>query len=193
MKLTKLLLEYPGAFTPAPDDEVERNKEDWEETRSVTSILRNYIEKGSKGDLNLGGEYGQDDGEPSTDLMDITSLPDNLTVDGDFIIIFAEELLRLPRNLTVKGDLHMDWSGVEALPDDLKVGGSIYAAACTNLRYIPENFTVNGDLIITNAYNLRHLPKGLTVKKELTIAQTGIKSVRHLPNDLQAGKVIFEP
>lgn len=180
MKLTKLLLEYPGVFTPAPDDEVERNKEDWEERQSVAGIINNYIKNGSKGYLDI---VDFDDGYPSTDITEITSLPDNLRVNGNFYMMLAFSLLHLPRNLFVEESLIMTSCGVTAIPDDLKVGMNIEASECHNLRHIPENFTVNGDLLLDDCPKVI-LPKGLKVAGTLCIGSR-IK----LPTDLDVGRL----
>lgn len=56
---------------------------------------------------------------------EITSLPDNLTVEDDFYC-YSNLLKKLPNNLIINGDLFCDNNELTSLPDDLKVGGSIH-------------------------------------------------------------------
>ena len=178
MKLTKLLLEYPGAFTPAPDDEVERNKQDQEKRRDPNYIVQQYIKNGSKGDLDL-TEINEDN-QPETLYLKLTSLPDNLHVDGSLYLSLAVNLQYLPKNLKVKDDLFIEDSGIKELPADLEVGGGLWAAY-SELEHIPDNFTVSKSLLVSGS-KITYLPKGLRVGESIRASSCNLK---YLSDDIR--------
>lgn len=54
--------------------------------------------------------------------INITKLPDNLTVDGN-LNISNTKIYKLPHNLTVKGDLNISYTDIKQIPSDLCLGG----------------------------------------------------------------------
>ena len=173
MKLTKILLEYPGAFTPRPEDERKRNQEDYTKRTDPRYKIEEYIENGSQGDLDLRNTS-------DLDASILSSIPDNFTVNGNLYASNCRKLKNLPKNLVVKGDLNISYTSVKRIPDDISIGRSLIVSN-SKLEYIPDNFTVNGMLNISGCKNLRYLPKNLEVKGELVMISTRIKS---LPDDI---------
>ena len=178
MKLTKILLEYPGAFTPRPEDEWEKNQEDMKERGDPAQKIEQYIENGSVGDLDLSTNSG-------TISSLLTSLPDNLTVNGNLLLHGCEDLTYLPKNLYVKGSLDISFTKVNKLPYDINIGENI-SAEYSALKELPDNFTVNGGLNIT-ATPIKQLPKNLKVQYNLFIDDTMVSDI---PYNLEANNFL---
>jgi hypothetical protein len=78
----------------------------------------------TKEDLHVKGSFLLNDGGDNDHDKDITSLPDGMTVDGDFYGDFY--LTSLPNNLTVEGNLLIPLNKhITSLPKNLKVGGNL--------------------------------------------------------------------
>jgi Leucine-rich repeat (LRR) protein len=73
----------------------------------------------------------------------ITSLPDNLTVDGD-LDLSNTKITNLPDNLRVNGGLYLSNTKITNLPDNLKVEGDLYIHK-TNLKSVNLNI-IKGDI-----------------------------------------------
>tara|TARA_R110002020_G_scaffold186825_1_gene384916 strand:- start:148 stop:570 length:423 start_codon:yes stop_codon:yes gene_type:complete len=74
--------------------------------------IQQYIKDGSKGDLSLGN-------------TPITFLPNNLTkVGGDLWLSFSK-ITSLPDNLEVEGILDLTGIQITSLPNNLQVGGDL--------------------------------------------------------------------
>ena len=107
---------------------------------------------------------------------DITKIPDNLTVNGDFDLS-SSKIEVLPNNLTVNGELDISGTNVKVLPQDLKVESlRIYN---TKISELPSNIKKYKTLNISNS-QIKSLPNNLTVKY-LTLYNVDIKT---LPNKL---------
>jgi len=52
----------------------------------------------------------------------------------------------LPDDLTVDGSLYLEGTNITSLPDNLTVGGSLYLKG-TNITSLPSNLTVGGEII----------------------------------------------
>lgn len=170
-----------------------RNPEEREKSRSIITQkkIQQYIKDGSKGDLDLSREI-------------VTSLPDNLKVGGNLIMV-KSKIKSLPDNLTVEGDCRIIRADIESLPPNLVVGGALFLGA-THIEHIPstiqvgksmllnstditslwDNLTVNGDLNIADT-RIKSLPKNLKVKGTLNLNETDIE---YLPEDLEVGMSI---
>ena len=169
MKLTKILLEYPGAFTPRPKEEWDKNqeeikkrKEEEDKKRDPNYIIEQYIENGSVGGLEINGDYH--------DVEMLTSLPDNFTVRGDFVLSGCWHLAGLPKNLTVEGSFYMFDCWIKYLPDDLKVQFNIICYRCP-LVDLPDNFTVEYQLELLHT-KVSEIPYNLTIGTNLIIDHT---------------------
>jgi len=109
--------------------------------------IKDYINNGSKGDLDL--EYTL-----------ITSLPDNLTVEGI---------------------LNLEGTSITSLPDGLKVGGNLILSYCKELKSLPDNLEVGGNLWLNDTL-ITSLPDNLTVGGTIDLSYSSITS---LPSDLE--------
>ena len=118
-------------------------------SKEIHPEVQKYIDNGSKGDLNL------------DQVKSLTSLPDNLEVEGNLIL----------RNTKIK-----------ALPNNLKVGGELDLLG-TPIASLPNNLKVNGELNLLGT-SIRSLPSGLEVKGDLNLGWSGVES---LPDDLKVG------
>lgn len=175
MKLTKLLLEYPGAFTTSPDDERKKNREDFRNRKDPLKVVERYIENGSVGDLDIGFKSNK-----HLDFKLLTSLPDNLNVRGNMYLYYLSNLKELPKNLTVEGSLYILSSGVREIPADIKVGETL-GIMSTEIERLPENFTFTGNLVISSCPRLKQLPNNLTINGYLDLQSLDIY---HLPENL---------
>ena len=104
MKLSTLL-EQQGILVPRRSPEERRKNH----LIAINKMIQQYIKNGSKDDLNISN-------------TPITSLPDNLTVDGS-LYLYNTPITSLPINLTVGGDLNLSNTKITSLPNNLRVGG----------------------------------------------------------------------
>ena len=166
MKLTKLLLEYPGAFTPRPKEEWDKNQEEIEKRREEERrkrepkyIIEQYIENGSVGDLEINGKFHN--------AVNLFTLPDNLTVNGNLTLIGCRNLIELPKNLTVEGSFFLQEGRIKYLPDDIKIRDSFVCYECP-LEYIPDNFSIEGTLELVYT-RVNEIPYNLKIGKDFNI------------------------
>ena len=101
----------------------------------------------TKEDLIVKGDLNLEDSE-------ITSLPEGLTIEGDFF--FYHTPVELPKGLKVDHNLDLKQSKIESLPEDLRVGNDLNLRNCKNLKSLPKGLKVGGDLYIINAELLRY-------------------------------------
>lgn len=83
------------------------------------------------------------------------TLPEDITINGNFILIDTPNITNLPRNMIVKGDLTIDEKSKHLLHDSIKVEGDIIIHK-NNKLYIKFNDSIgNGDsiIIINRVYN----------------------------------------
>jgi hypothetical protein len=137
-------------------------------TNVIQKQIQQYIKNGSKGDLNLSDTK-------------ITSLPDNLKVEGK-LDLFRAQITSFPNNLKVGGDLDLNSAKITSLPDNLKVGGTLYLSN-TKITSLPDNLEVGDSLILFKA-QITSLPDNLKVRGSLDLFNTQITS---LPDNLEVG------
>ncbi|WP_074013635.1 hypothetical protein [Candidatus Sodalis sp. SoCistrobi] len=111
----------------------------------------------------------------------ITSLPNNLSVDGD-LDLRETGISRLPDNLNVGGDLDLRYTGISSLPDNLSVGGDLNLSE-TDISRLPDNLSVGGKLDLRGT-NITSLPDNLKIDGYLDLRRTGIVS---LPDNFSVG------
>jgi hypothetical protein len=123
-------------------------------------IIQQYIENGSKGSLIL-NNYDQ------------PTLPNNLTKVGGDLSLFGSKITSLPDNLTVEGELYLylPQSNMTSLPDNLKVNSNLNLYD-TKITSIPNNLKVNGNLNLSQTslsekYSKEEIRKILTVDNKL--------------------------
>ena len=69
-------------------------------------------------------------------------------------------LTSLPENLTVNGSLDLEGcKALKSLPENLTVKGGLYLGNCKGLKALPENLTVNGNLDLENCKALKSFYK----------------------------------
>jgi hypothetical protein len=79
----------------------------------------------TKEDLNVEGDLK---------LLNITSLPEGLNVDGDLDLSYSK-MKSLPEGLEVVDNLFLHHSKIKSLPKGLKVGGSLYINGTPLTKY----------------------------------------------------------
>ena len=112
---------------------------------------------------------------------DITSLPENLIVNG-YLDLSYTGIKKLPENLTVNGSLYLNRTSISSLPENLTVGGSLNLSH-TDIKRLPDSLIVGGYLDLNNT-PIESLPDNLTVGGVLELRETLISS---LPNNLTVG------
>jgi hypothetical protein len=95
--------------------------------RAAYLIVREYIQGGSKGSLDL-------------DSTQLTDLPNNLTVDGVLYIGYTK-ISELPIGLKIKG-LNALYSKLKSLPDNYTFSRNVDIEGCP-ITELPDNLTVN--------------------------------------------------
>jgi hypothetical protein len=120
--------------------------------------IQQYIKDGSQGNLNLNGTL-------------ITSLPNNLTVNGG-LYLSETPITKLPDNLKVSGDIYLTRTKITSLPNNLTVGEDLYLDG-TLITKLPDNLTVVGSLNLDHTL-VTSLPNNLTVGGYLYLERTPI-------------------
>ena len=120
----------------------------------------------------------------------ITSLPDNLYVEGYLNLYNCKNLTSLPDNLHVKDDLNLYGTPIESLPDNLHVGGGLNLYGCKNLTSLPDNLHVEGSLYLANT-PIKSLPDNLVVKGTIYINRTPLNDNNELVKEYKAKGYYF--
>ena len=115
----------------------------------------------------------------------LTSLPDNLSVDG-FLDIRGTGITKLPKNLRIRGDSYMAKTQITELPSDLYIGGD-YFLEFSKITKLADNLDIMGYLDIENT-PIKKLPKNLQIETHLFIRHTSIKT---LPLDIKIGGRLY--
>ena len=113
-------------------------------------------------------------------LSNISSIPENLTVNGDLHIEDSKNI-KLPIKLTVKGQLWIKKCNITSLPEELTVKG--LTIIDTPIISLPEKLVIsNPKTSILSLYNtnLLSLPDNLTAK----ILKINKASIDSIPNNL---------
>ena len=87
------------------------------------------------------------------------------------------------------GDLEL--FQIDVVPDTLTHVRGYFSLQETVVRKLPDNLTVDEALNLWGCDRLEVLPKGLKVGGVLQIEQSGITSVKQLPDDIQVGEEII--
>jgi hypothetical protein len=120
-----------------PDELIGYTDRDWyfDDEAEELILQGKEVTKPVIGDLNLGD-------------TPITSLPDNLTVQG-ILDIEGTKITSLPDNLRVGGDLYLHYTKITSLPDNLRVGGDLNLRDTPNLDKdnLPSSLVVKGKII----------------------------------------------
>lgn len=180
--------------------------EDASELADTLEYIKNYIRRGSVGNLTLQRspitylppELKTVRGNLDLYESEILALPDNFEVHGNLLASFTK-LETLPKNLKVQGDLDLrvcyitfipadlevhgnldlSYSPIESLPKNFTVGG-LRLRNCPKITSLPENLTIQGSLHLDNT-NIKSLPDSLTVEGVLCLKGSGITKVSQLP------------
>lgn len=123
--------------------------------------IYDYIEGGSRGDLNLM-------------RTGLTELPNDLDEVGGDLNISYSKVKRLPKNLKVKGRLFVGNSPIEELPMGLEADS--VSGSDSNISKISQNIKINKSLYIPRS-NITSLPDGLTVKGKIGVEGSGLNKV----------------
>jgi hypothetical protein len=99
----------------------------------INKIIQDYIDGGSKGNLNLRNTL-------------LTSLPQGLEVGGDLWLSYTK-ISSLPQGLKVGGGLSLSNTPIQSLPDTLKVGGNLDLSR-TPITSLPQGLEVGGYLYL---------------------------------------------
>lgn len=117
------------------------------------------------------------------DCNGLTSLPENLRVVGYMFLYRCTGLTSLPENLSVGGWLSLsECTGLTSLPENLSVRGWLKLWGCTELTSLPEKMCVDGDLHFDNCTGLTSLPEYLSPEKNLSLR--GCTGLTFLPENL---------
>jgi hypothetical protein len=85
--------------------------------------------------------------------LDLTALPEGLTVNGDLDLSHCPALSTLPEGLTVNGDLRLyHCPALTAISVGLTVRGSLYLSGCHALAAIPDRLTVGRYLYLSDCH-----------------------------------------
>ena len=102
----------------------------------------------------------------------ITKLPKDLYVDGNFYLRNCSQLTKLPDDLHVELDLVLrDCIQLTKLPNYLYVGGYLALNGCKQLTKLPDDLHVTDSLIMIGT-NISEVPNNLYVGGNFSIANT---------------------
>lgn len=115
IKLRNILFESVNGEEPIDILKSRRSKEERDKNYAIAvqKYIQDYINKGSRGDLEL---Y----------KMPIKELPKNLKTVGGFLMLQRTQIRELPDNLVVKGTLNVSDTNIEKLPVGLIVDGDVF-------------------------------------------------------------------
>jgi len=112
---------------------------------------------------------------------EITSLSENIVIDGDLSLLFAP-ITKLPESLSVGGDLYLPNTPIACLPKGLHVGGYLEMSH-SEVSSLPDPFVVHGDISLVGTL-ITTLPTSMTVRGNLDIGETAISE---LPEGISVG------
>ena len=136
--------------------------------------------------INAGLQAGQTLDPLDLEGLDIESLPERLTIRGNFSLRNSKVTV-LPQVLTVKGDLDISGCNITEFPAGVKVSGKLNISNTgisvlpegltveslditgTPIKVLPEGLTASGDLILSNS-SITVLPQVLTVRGKLDVS-----------------------
>lgn len=135
------------------------------------------------------------------DDIDLTELPDGLTVYGSLAIVGYKSLTKLPNNLTVHGNFHVRFTSISEIKENITVHGTFFipeniktlsknlhcrtisvgSGGQSELTAVEKGIKVSDTLRITNAPGFKELPDGFNIEGSLVIKDSGLKK---LPKNL---------
>ena len=136
-------------------------------SEAESKIRQTILDKGTliNGNLVIQGNLYLS--EPS-----LTSLPDNLIVNGNLNLSDCTSLTSLPDTLKAHKNLRLQHCiSLTSLPNKLTVGGNLSLLSCNSLTSLPDNPTVHGDLSLLSCNSLTSLPDNLIVTGNLYISR----------------------
>ena len=102
----------------------------------------------------------------------ITKLPNDLYIDGNFNLRGCNQITELPNKLFVGGYLSLlNCKQITELPDGIHVGGDLNLSG-TNITKLPDNLYVGGGLDLIDCKRLTELPNNLYVEYGVYIEGT---------------------
>ena len=150
------------------------NKEDLRET-----VERFHKETGYLLEVRDNGLFF--DGNIFLRDVELTEIPDNLTVNGNLVIYFGN-IKKTHNSLIVYGHFSLIDTQIESLPDNLIIGGS-FTLNGTLIKHLSNNLVVGNNLEIRHV-NITSLPDKLIVGGNIDIFYTNITKV---PNNFIIG------
>jgi GNAT superfamily N-acetyltransferase len=125
--------------------------------------------------------------DQSLTLKSVSSLPDNLYVNGQLDLSHSN-IISLPDNLYVKWDLDLSSTHIKRLPEGLRVGGSLNLWNCKYISTLPKNIRFPKGSLDISSSNIKSLPDNLYVAGNLNMLYTKIPS---LPDNLYVGDNLY--
>ena len=114
----------------------------------------------------------------------ITKLPNDLHVTGNFGLENCKQLKVLPSKLYVGGNLLIAETNIAKLSNNLYVGGNLQLAKL-GITKLPNDLHVRGSFKLYGCEELTELPDNLYVKDFFVLA--GCNQIIELPNNLYVG------
>jgi len=128
------------------------NKTSDKKTDKFSQLVWDYIENGSKGDLELIGSPN-------------IKLPDNMVVNGE-LVLFNSKIEYLPKNLTIKGDLTAHSSMLKEIPTDIKITGEMSLGKF--VKTLPKGLHIKSLYV----EGLESLPNDIKIDGRLNVEKT---------------------
>ena len=129
------------------------------------------------GDLLLSGEG-------------ITSLPDNLTVNG-YLYLDNNPITQLPENLTVNGNLYLQHNAITKIPASLVVNGTLNING-SGVQEIEPGATMN-TLSVSDNTTLSTIPDGVNIKFMISIHDSSVASLPQNLSNLESIDIMRSP
>ena len=109
------------------------------------------------------------------ECLELQSLPERLTINGNLTITKCTNLTELPSDITVTGNIFLlGCHGLRILPDDFCINGELRLEDCPGLTALPRNLRINSCLVLEKCRNIKELPEDLVVEYGLHITQSEI-------------------
>lgn len=104
----------------------------------------------------------------------LTSLREDLSVDGWFSIHEGRFLRTLPHGIRVKGLNIYGCDTLEELPEDIQVNDHVSVARCPSFTTLPSGLKLAGDLTIVDCPMFRDFPSDIEIGGNLKLWKTGL-------------------
>lgn len=113
--------------------------------------------------------------------INITEIPDKLTVNGTFMM-YTVRVKKIHNNLNINGNFQLLNTSIKSLPDNLIIGDNFILYG-TPIKNFPNNLVVGGNLELRHI-NITNLPDKLIVGGNIDIFYTNITKI---PNNFIIG------